>query len=101
MLIKLTKNWSLYKSGQIVDVYNSKGQQMIRDGIGFDSEKPVQAEPKKKLKKAKSVFKKIVEEKKVEKESVKKDDEKVFPENIETVEAKKEFSLKEFSFSDK
>ena len=95
MLIKLTKDWSSYKAGQIVDVYNSKGQQMVRDGIGFDSEKPVKIEPKKKLKKTKNVFKEIVEEKKDE-ESVEKDNEEFFPENIKTVDVKKEFS-----FSDK
>ena len=58
MLIKLKKDWSSYKAGQIVAVYNSKGQQMIRDSIGFDSEKPIVDIPKPRIVTPVSVVKK-------------------------------------------
>ena len=46
MLIRLKEDWSLYKAGQVVDVYSSIGGQLIRDGIGIDSEKTEPVMPK-------------------------------------------------------
>ena len=44
MLIQLSKDWSVYKAGQIVDVYNGKGKQLVKDGIGFDTEAKIKPE---------------------------------------------------------
>ena len=40
MLIKLTKDWTSYKAGDVVDVYSSKAKVLIGEGIGIDAEKP-------------------------------------------------------------
>ena len=45
MLIKLKENWQLWGPGAIVDVYYGIGKELIRDGKGFDTEKPEFATP--------------------------------------------------------
>ena len=40
MLIKLKKDWSLYKAGRIVDVSWNIGKVLMSDGIGVNAEKP-------------------------------------------------------------
>ena len=41
MLIRLLKDWSFYKAGQVVDLYGGVGKDLIAKGIGFNAEKPI------------------------------------------------------------
>jgi len=41
MLIRLLKDWSFYKAGQVVDLYGGVGKDLIAKGIGYNAEKPL------------------------------------------------------------
>ena len=38
MLIKLKKDWTVYKAGQVVDVFSSAAMALINENIGVDIE---------------------------------------------------------------
>ena len=45
MLIKLKKDWTAYKAGQVVDVFSSAAMALINENIGVDIENKENNEP--------------------------------------------------------